>query len=178
MGQTSFKGKIYLSRPSYSTRKVLFSYEAETLEASFDQSMMASFDTLNLTVKEKQKLSLQHRNKLSRFKNINLFVLNRDSKKLIEQINNYPDNKLVIEANDYGAYVCLAALYSGKLSNQKSIEFVLEKSPIALFPNNFIKCQPHNTDHKVSFKVSADSWLAPFSSLYQHDKIKCILKAA
>lgn len=171
-----FKGKIFLFEDSHAP-KALLSYKTEPLLANFDQGIMASFESFNFSTDEKKRLSKRHRDLLNSYRMINPFALNADAKKLIEQIAHCKGSKLKIEAHDYGAYICLAALYSGKLPEEKSIEFIFEESPLALFPKTLLKEKKYE-GHKIVFRLSDDCWLKPFSSLYQHDRIKFYLKAA
>lgn len=172
-----FKGKIFLCEDAKATRKSLMAYKTEPLSVGFEQTFLSSFQNLNFTPEEKKHLSKRHRELLNSYRQINPFALNADALKLVEQISHCKASKLKIEANDYGAYICLAALYSGKLPQDKTIEFYFEKSPIALFPKTLLKNQVCSS-HKIIFRLSEDCWLKPFSSLYQHDKIKFYLKAA
>ena len=175
----NFKGKILFSPEAHSEKKTLMSYYAEPLEAGFDQTIMASFDFLNFSAEEKKQLSSRHRKMLNNYRHINPFALNVDAKELVDQITKCKSQSIVIEAHDYGAYICLAALYSGKLPSNKKIEFHFEGSPLALFPKTLLKTQPKNIDHKIVFRVQESCWLSPFSTLYSNDKIKCFyLKAA
>ncbi len=173
----NFEGKIFLFEDSKASKKALLSYKTEPLYVGFDQTMMSAFDYLKLDPEEKKHLSKRHRDLLYSYRQINPFTLNADAQKLIDQIISCRGNKLKIEANDYGAYICLAALYSGKLPADKSIEFLFEKSPLALFPKSLLKGEKSSA-HKITYLLSEDCWLKPFSSLYHHDKIKFYLKAA
>lgn len=175
----NFKGKILFSNEERAEKKTLMSYSSEPIEVGFEETIMASFDFLNFSPEEKKQLSSRHRKVLSSYRQINPFALNMDAKDLIDQISKCKNDKLVIEAHDYGAYICLAALYSGKLPQNKTIEFHFASSPIALFPKSFLKTPPKNSEHKIVFSVSEDCWLSPFSTLYCNDNIKCFyLKAA
>jgi hypothetical protein len=174
----NFKGKILFS----GTRKnTPIKYAHPSFEAGFEDNladtMMASFEHLNLTMEEKKNLSRSHRKMLNYYRHLSPFSLNSDAKKLINEINNSKEDMIVIEAHHYGAYVCLAALYSGKLDHSKKIQFILEKAPLALFPKAFMKAEPKKT-HQITFRVSEDCWLSPFSSLYSNQKIKYSLKRA
>lgn len=152
------------------------SYSAEPMEVSFEQTIMASFDFLNFSEEEKKQLSNRHRKMLNHYRQINPFALNVDAKELVDHIARFKGDKLVIEAHDYGAYICLAALYSGKLPACKKIEFHFQGSPLALFPKTLLKSPPKNIDHKIVFHVQENSWLSPFSTLYSNDKIKCFYR--
>lgn len=175
----NFSGKILFSHEKKSMKKTLMSYQTEPMEAGFEHTMMSSFDFLNFSPEEKKQLSTRHRIVLNNYRQINPFALNVDARELIEQIAKCKSSTLIIEAHDYGAYICLAALYSGKLPSNKKIEFHFEESPLALFPKSLLKNSPKNHDHKIVFRVCEKSWLSPFSTLYSNDQIKCFyLKAA
>ena len=179
MQSHNFKGKIMFSPEARGDKKTLMSYYAEPLEAGFDQTIMASWDFLNFSDEEKKQLSTKHRKMLNNYRHINPFALNVDAQDLIEQIKKCKSQQMVIEAHDYGAYICLAALYSGKLPTNKKIEFQFAASPIALFPKTMLKNAPKNIEHKIVFNVQENCWLTPFNTLTSNDKIKCFyLKAA
>jgi hypothetical protein len=173
-----FKGKILFSKGTCLDKKTLMTYHTEPMKAGFEENVMAAFDFLNFSTEEKKNLSLRHRNLLNNYRQLNLFSLNADSQKLIEEISSCKSEYLTIEASDYGAYICLAALYSGKLPTDKKIEFLLEKSPLALFPTTFLKASPKGQDKKIIFKISEKCWIKPFSTLYNNEKIKCSLRRA
>lgn len=179
MQSYNFKGKILFSPIAQGEQKILMSYFAEPLEAGFEQTIMASWDYLNFSPEEKKQLSTRHRKMLNNYRQINPFALNVDAQELVEQIKKCKSESMVIEAHDYGAYICLAALYSGKLPANKKIEFKFEGAPLALFPKIMLKTAPKNVDHKIVFEVKENCWLAPFSTLISNEKIKCFyLKAA
>lgn len=173
---SNFKGKIFFSSDDFAAKKTLMSYYTEPLEVSFDQTIMSSFDFLNLNPEEKKQLSNKHRMLLNSYRQINPFALNVDAQDFIAQVTKCKGEKMVIHAHDYGAYICLAALYSGKLPANKKIEFHFESSPIALFPKSFLKNMPKVADHKIVFHVEENSWLGPFATLYNNEKIKCFYR--
>ena len=175
----NFKGQILFSHSMASTKKTSLKYSSPTFEKGFEEnitdSMMASFDYLELSDSEKKLLSRSHRKMLNHYRYLNQFSLNQDAKNLVTAINNFSDDHLVVEANHYGAYVCLAALYSGKISNNKRVDFILEQAPLALFPKTFIKENTINKKHTVLFRICEDSWLKPFGSLCQNQNLKFTL---
>lgn len=179
MQSQNFKGKIFFSPEARGEKKALMSYYAEPLEVSFDQTIMSAWDFLNFSDAEKKQLSNNHRKILNNYRHINPFALNVDAQELIEHIKKCKMERMVIEAHDYGAYICLAALYSGKLPANKKIEFQFAESPLALFPKTMLKTTPKNKDHKIVFSMKENCWLTPFSTLTLNEKIKCFyLKAA
>ena len=175
----NFSGKILFSPQAKSKKLTLMTYQTEPLEAGFEQTMMSSFYFLKFSTEEKKQLSTRHRRVLNNYRQISPFALNLAANELIQHISKCKSSTLVIEAHDYGAYICLAALYSGKLPSNKKIEFHFEGSPLALFPKSLLNKSHKNQEHKIVFRVCEDSWLTPFSTLYSNDKIKCFyLKAA
>lgn len=178
----NFKGQILFVPSSANRKSFSMKYADPTFKKGFEDNladtMMSCFDHLNLTAEEKKVLSRTHRKLLNYYRHVSPFSLNGDAKKLIEEINQSPESKLTIEAAHYGAYVCLAALYSGKIDHSKKIEFILEKAPLALFPKALMKNAPKVNHHKIVFRLSDDCWLSPFSSLYNNDNIKFSLKKA
>jgi hypothetical protein len=170
----SFKGKIMFSPVESVEKKLLMSYISEGVDAGFEQTIMSSFSFLNISPEEKKQLSSRHRKMLNNYRHINPFALNADATELIDQISKCKSKTIVVEASDYGAYICLAALYSGKLSVDKKIEFQFAGSPLALFPKSFLKNAPKNIQHKIVFQVADNCWLSPFKSLYANNQIKCL----
>lgn len=168
----NFKGKIQFVGGKTSVMKYSEPSFKEGFEENLYDTMMASFENINFSAEEKKQLSRTHRKMINYYRHISPFSLNTDAKLLIAAINQSKENHVVIEANHYGAYICLAALYSGKLSEHKKIEFILEKAPLALFPKAFMKTEPKDRLHKVIFHLSEDCWLSPFSSLYNNQQIK------
>lgn len=168
----SLKGKIQFVGGKSSTIK----YSAPTMEAGFEDNicdtMMGSFENIKFSSEEKKQLSRSHRKIINYYRHLNPFSLNADAKQLISMINSSRENQFVIKANQYGAYICLAALYSGKLSDHKKVEFILENAPLALFPKALMKAKPKDRLHKIVLKLSEDSWLSPFTSLYDNQMIK------
>ncbi|MDO9184149.1 MAG: hypothetical protein Q7U04_17175, partial [Bacteriovorax sp.] len=114
-----FKGKVQFVGVTSAEKNGQMKYADPTFKEGFEESltdtMMASFESFKLTAEEKKQLSRSHRKMLNYYRHLNLFSLNVDAKKLITEINQSKQTHVVIEANHYGAYICLAALYSGKL---------------------------------------------------------------
>jgi hypothetical protein len=170
------KGKILFVDPKASKKLSSYSYQDpydnKGCEERLCDTTIGNFKNLNLSHHEKVRLSLTHRKILNYFRNLSLFAINNDAKKLVNEINKSKKKHIVIEAQYYGVYVCLAALYSGLISDEKRVDFILELAPLALFPNSLLKKEPHIDTHKVVFKLSDDSWLAPFESLSVNRKLR------
>lgn len=169
---SNFKGKIQFVGHNSSVMKYAAPSIREGLQEKLCDTIMVCFKSLHFSSEEKKHLSRNHRKIINYYRHISNLSLESDANQLILAINNSSQTQFIIEANQYGAYVCLAAFYSGELSNDKKIEFILEEAPLALFPESFMKAEPKNTLHKVNFHMSEDCWLSPFSSLYNNRKIK------
>lgn len=178
----SFKGRILFVSGRGNRKANLLKYADPTFKEGFEDNLadivMANFENLNLSQEEKKHLSRAHRQMLNYYRHVSPFSLNGDAQKLISEINDSAESKIVIEADQYGAYVCLAALFSGKLDRDKKIDFILAKAPLALFPKTLMKSKTILDHHKVIFRLSDDCWLSPFESLYNNDNIKFSLKKA
>ena len=171
-----FKGKIQFVGVAPKSKNIGIKYDDPSFENGFHESladtMMSSFENLKLSPDEKKQLSRTHRKLLNCYRHLNPFSLNMHAQKLIHEINHSKQTNIVVEANHYGAYICLAALYSGKLSEKKHVEFILEKAPLTLFPKALIKSEPKASLHSAIFNLNEDCWLSPFSSLYTNQRIK------
>jgi hypothetical protein len=169
--ELKFKGTISLHRTAYK-KKVLFRYETISSEHYFHQSMMNSFKNVCFTFEEKKKLSKAHRIDLFNYLNINLFELNKYANDLTSKINEIAnsESELLIEASDYGAYICLAALFSGKISKKIKVSFKLVESPLGLFPDTLLKKNP-TKNQTIFYNLNSDSWFNEFQTLCENKYI-------
>lgn len=174
--ELKFSGVIY-SISSQNKKKALHRYETTPTEHKFHQSMMNSFQEFRFSSSEKQKLSREYRMTLQNYINLNVFELNKHAQSLILAINESSDKNITIEATDYGAFVCLTAMYSGKLSKDKKIEFKLLKSPVGLFPQNLMKKNPSRA-HSSSYCLNSESWINNFETLYDNKNLSVRIKKA
>jgi len=141
-----FEGKIILKNKNHTIFDFI-NYKTSPYEYDFHSLMMCSFSKFRFSKLEKIRLTTIYRKKINHFLNINFFELKADSDELITKINQSQFKNITIEASNYGAYVCLAALFSGKLNKDTQIHFELKECPLKLFPNAFIKkdiCKNHH----------------------------------
>ncbi len=174
--EVKFKGSIYLKACDNSILDSL-SYEVKDRELGLSERMMNSFNRFNFSNKEKQKLSMKHRKDLGQFLNINVFELKQYSDELVYLINNSSEESFCLEAFDYGAYICLAAVYSGKIHASKKLVINLNNSPMALFPTTLIK-KSIDKKHKINYQVENNFWINEFDTLHQNKSINFSLKKA
>ncbi len=171
-----FEGKIILKNKNHITID-LFNYKTSPYEYDFHSLMMTSFAKFKFSKFEKIRLSTIYRKKINHFLNINLFELKADSDELIAKINQSNLKNIIIQASNYGAYVCLVALHSGKLNRDINIEFELKECPVKLFPDSFIKKHPFK-NHHCQFVHESTCWTNKIKSMQCNEIIHHKLKKA
>lgn len=127
--------------------------------------LMSKFKNFNFSEKEKQLLSAKHRELICEYTQIKDNDLTKYSNKLIKELKKYKDEVITIKASDFGAFVCLAAIFSGKLPQEQNWNFELSSTPVKLFPKSLVKDKFAAESYNVSFIVESDCWLKPFKSL-------------
>ncbi len=183
MASKAFSGKIlFKGNPKAKQKRkntsTLLKFEMAMFTNDFSDTFMSNFRDLNLTEKEKKSLSRAHRDLIGQYKKISPFSLNKDKNNLLQAIESSKETSITIEASEYGAYICLAAAYSGKLPENKKIKFVLSSSPIALFPKSFVKNEDLPNNCEIIYCIKSEHWFDNFESLYQNDFLKFSLTAA
>lgn len=169
-----FEGKIILKNKNHITID-LFNYKTSPYEYEFQSLMMNSFTKFKFSKIEKLRLSTIYRKKINHYLNINLFELKADADELINKINHTQVKKLHIEASNYGAYVCLVAIHSGKLNKDLAIDFELKECPIKLFPDSFIKREPYK-NHQYQIMHESTCWTTKIKSMQQNEMIAYKMK--
>lgn len=158
-----FKGKIKLSNKN--KPKVQIPFEFSTTEFSIDQVVMRNFECLNLSDFEKRELTAKHRHIIKQYQNLSPKEVKKFSNELIKAIKGYDHDHIEINASDAGTFICLAAIFSGKLPKNKEILFSLTGAPIGLFPEAHIKSKviPHNI--VLNFCYREGSWMKSLKCL-------------
>ena len=159
----NFEGKIVFKN-KHQTIIDYYTYMTSPYEYDFHSLMMTSFTKFKFSKIEKIKLSNIYRKKINHFLNINMFELKSDAEELINKINSTSVKHLTIEASNYGAYVCLAALFSGKLNKEQTIQFDLSECPIKLFPEILIKKDP-SKKHVYNLLHDTNCWTSKIKSM-------------
>lgn len=179
MANKAFTGKI-ISRPhgKRKQRATLLKFEMSLFTPEFTETFMSNFQELDLSEREKKSLSRAHRSLINQYKKISPFSLNKDKNNLLQAICESDEKTITVEASEYGAYICLAAAYSGKLPSNKKIKFVLSSSPIALFPKSFIKSNELPNNCEIVYCIKSEHWFDEYESLYQNNYLKFSLTAA
>jgi len=158
-----FKGKIKILNSKKPKRTLDFKFE--TQDFSIDQVVMGNFCNLGFNESEKRDLSAGHRQIIKRYQTINEKELKRYSNELIKFIKETNSERVDIEASDAGTFICLTAIYSGKLPKDKEIFFHLSSSPIQLFPKALVKSKTAAHAVSINFCQVGNSWLRSFNCL-------------
>lgn len=169
-----FEGKIILKNKNHITMDI-FNYKTSPYEYDFHSLIMTSFAKFKFSKIEKLRLSTIYRKKINHFLNINLFELKADSEELIAKINQSNIKNIIVQASNYGAYVCLVALHSGKLNKEINIEFELKECPVKLFPTSFIKKDPFK-NHHYQIVHESTCWTTKIKSMQHSETINYRLK--
>ena len=158
-----FKGQIKIFCDTSKEKNLTFNVPEQELPIS--ESLMSCYSKLKLTAEEKRELSLNHRKIIHQYQCLDDQIILMYVDKFINALPN-SRKRIKIETSDFGSYICLAAIHSGKIPNELKISFELEDSPVELFPKKFIK-KALNSSSKVKFTYSEDSWVRPFKTLYK-----------
>lgn len=160
--QSLFRGTVNVKSNKRTLKRLRFKFEYQPFR--LQEVMMCNFKNIDFCEKEKHDLCATHRQIIRNYQEINKSELDELAKELIVIINSLNDEVIDIEASDAGTFICLAAIYSGKIKN-KDIIFHLSSSPINLFNRKLIKNKNAVKNVKINFCVKQESWLRNYESL-------------
>ncbi|MDD0851551.1 hypothetical protein HBN50_00530 [Halobacteriovorax sp. GB3] len=160
-GQNTLTGKIRLTK----NKRTLCNYKFEEIKHSMQDTLMYNFKDQGFCESEKRALSQPIREKLFQYKHINPKQIQKYANQLVKEINQLDQDIIRIEASEVGAFICLAAMFSGKLSKQKDIYFELSSFPVKLFPRELVKKTSEGHAHHINICLNEDCWLKPFQTL-------------
>lgn len=158
-----FKGQIKIICDANQEKKLNFSLPQK--DVPLCDSLMSCYSKFKFTAEEKRDLSHHHRKIIHQYQCLEDEVILEYVNKLISALPS-SKKKITVHASDFGSYICLAAIHSGKIPEDVKISFELEDSPVELFPKKYVK-KALNSHAKVKFTYSEDSWVKPFKSLYK-----------
>jgi len=158
-----FKGQIKLVSGS---KKKLMNFELPQEEMPFSETLMTSYSNLNLTPAEKRDLSLRHRRIIHQYQSVDDQVILKYVDQFINALPRQKDNKINVKTKDFGSYICLMAISSGKIPDSLNVCFELEDTPVGLFPKKLFK-KVLSKNIVIKFVLSKDSWVKPFKSIYK-----------
>ncbi|MCR9203403.1 MAG: hypothetical protein NXH75_02420 [Halobacteriovoraceae bacterium] len=128
-------------------------------------TLMSSFNDLGFTTEEKTKLTQEYRKHLRAYQHVKNTEIKKAQKELIGALKKLKEESVVIKANDFGAFICLAAIFSGELPSNVDWRFEFEEFALPLFPENLIKNKAACQSFDIALKYSSKSWISLFPSL-------------
>lgn len=158
-----FKGQIKLVSGS---KKNLMNFELPEEELPFCETLMTSYSNLKLTSEEKRELSFKHRKIIHQYQSVDDQVILKYVDQFISALPKTKNNKVNVKTKDFGSYICLMAISSGKIPETLNVCFELEDTPVGLFPKKLFK-KVLSKNIAVKFVLSKDSWVKPFKSIYK-----------
>jgi hypothetical protein len=158
-----FKGKIKIVTGVNQEKSLNFSLPKK--DVPLCDSLMSCYSSLKFTPEEKRDLSHDHRKIIHQYQCVEDEIILKYVEKFIDALPK-SKKKIKVQTSDFGSYICLAAIHSGKIPKELNVSFELEDSPVELFPKKYVK-KALNSDAKVKFKYNEDSWVKPFKSLYK-----------
>ena len=121
--QIHLDGMIKLFKNNRSSKNKLkaLSFKFPVKKPEIVDCLMTEFKSFNFSEKEKQMLSAKHRKKICEFNSISEKDLSKYSTKLMKELKQFKDDTITIKATEFGAFICLAAIFSGKLPQNSTL---------------------------------------------------------
>lgn len=158
-------GHVFLKKTRIDRLKNVFTFEIEKEGPFITETFMSQFKELPLNESEKKHLSQSNRYELKFYKNIDSDELQTTINDFINGLKSYYGKPLIVEANSTGAFLCLAAILSGKLPKGQDWTFELTDLPVAVFPLDLIKAPEALETFHVNFQFHPNSWMNSFPTL-------------
>lgn len=158
-------GKIAFRKLGHKKSLKSFNFNLPNKSFSVSETLMSEFQGLNLSNEEKGKLSRNLREYMCIYTHITEKDISTYRKQLIKELRNYSDETLVISASELGAFICLAAIFSGELPQNVSWHFELKEFALPLFPKELVKKKSAAQSYDVSLVFSKEGWVRPFPTL-------------
>ncbi len=158
-------GHVFLKKTRIDRLKNVYTFEIEKDGPFITESFMSQFKELPLNDKEKSTLNQSNRYELKFFKSIEEDDLGHVINDFINGLKSYYGKPMIVEASSTGAFLCLAAILSGKLPTGQDWTFELTDLPVAVFPEDLIKSPNSLDDHHVNFQFHPNSWMNSFPTL-------------
>jgi len=158
-------GHVFLKKTRIDRLKNVYTFEIEKDGPFITETFTSQLKELPLNSKEKKNLSQNNRYELKFFKSIEEDDLHGVIDDFVNGLKSYYGKPMVVEASSTGAFLCLAAILSGKLPENQNWTFELTDLPVAVFPQNLIK-SPSALDHfHINFQFHPNSWMNSFPTL-------------
>ena len=158
-------GHVFLKKTRIDRLKNVYTFEIEKDGPFITETFTSQLKELPLNSKEKKNLSQNNRYELKFFKSIEEDDLHGVIDDFVNGLKSYYGKPMVVEASSTGAFLCLAAILSGKLPEDQNWTFELTDLPVAVFPQDLIK-SPSALDHfQINFQFHPNSWMNSFPTL-------------
>lgn len=164
VSQNPYRGQIktVCQKPQEEVKNIHFDITPPS-RPHVGQTLMVNFKRFNLSEQEKKQLSHKHREQIVAFQTVNDELMNKYTDRLIRLIKHKDVESAQVEASDFGAFICLAALYSGKFPKDTPVEFQLTSLPLSLFPEKWVFDVELGPEVDIHF-ASDISWQGQFRS--------------
>jgi hypothetical protein len=131
---------------------------------SIDQTLMVNFKNLSLAPSEKRALSSACREQIYCYQNLDHELIQPYVEKLILKLNQSQMQHAHVVASDFGAFICLAAIFSGGLRDDQPLIFELRSLPLSLFPKDWVQTKSIGKQIEILLRPEED-WLSSVTSL-------------
>lgn len=158
-------GQIHLTHQSGKKIELLKYKELNTNKTpALNELFIGQFQHYGFSQEEMKLLSLKHRRTILYFKETHNHNFAKNIEILVKKINAQKEKNLIIEAQDLGANIVYAALFSGKIDPLKTFDLKFTDSPLALIPEAFYKClKPKKLSLQLS--ITPESWMNEIKSI-------------
>lgn len=166
------KGTIVLQAKK-SKKSSSLSFNFKRNKCALEDTFMNCFENLNLHTMEKRNLTFEHRQIIRQYQDLDIKEVQKYSQLLIDSINsNSKSNEVIfINASEIGSFICLAAIYSGKLNSHCNIHFNLTSAPLKLFPTKLISKKANLSNINIHFDLDQNTWLSNLLTLTYNPKL-------
>lgn len=139
--------------------------KSKSKDIAMTDTFMCNFSDIGFSPEEKHQLTQQHRLELIHYRSLSLSEIEKKVNELIKQIKKIDSENIEIEANGFGAFLCLSAIVTNKLPKNKKYVFQLKEIPISIFPQEMVKSQTQYHNIFVAFSLLEKGWLRHFNTL-------------
>ena len=163
--KSQFKADIHLKKPGRSKSMRCLKFKLPNREVCMADTLMSEFSHLGLSTEEKNKLSRKHREYFCSFKFLKENDIKAMTNELITHLAELKHEPLIISASEAGVFICLAAIFSGRLPQNVEWRFELEEFALPLFPKELVKKSSAADSYDIAFKFNEKGYIKPFPSL-------------
>lgn len=163
--QNPFKGKIETFCSDQKSKTLNFDVTPNK-QPKMNEVLMVNFKKYHLTPQEKRNLSQKHRETILAYQSISTESLDQYVQKLLNLFEAKSEEVLHVKASDFGAFICLAAIFSHSFPVKKKITFHLTSMPLSLFPKKWARNKKVAQNIEICFDEDV-CWEGNFKSLTQ-----------